>query len=90
MIKAQTSILGLDGTGAPDSVVEDEELNELERLAGVAEGPGTRKVSLLDISDDEEEEEAPVGDVAPVERPSSVGAESSYSDFMQQWKNKLA
>lgn len=23
------------------------------------------------------------------DRPNSVGAESSYSDFMQQWKNKL-
>lgn len=48
--------------------------------------------SLLLISDDElptdRKQEAQQQQEA-VGTPKSIGAESSYSDFMQQWKNKL-
>lgn len=50
----------------------------------------------LEISDDGlptlrklENAEAPAADQAAEDSPKSFGAESSYSDFMQQWKNKL-
>lgn len=64
-------------------------MNELEKLAGFN---NNKDGAQLEISDSEEEEvnrnktEKPSedGDV-----PKSPGAESSYSNFMQQWRNKL-
>lgn len=51
---------------------------ELERLAGIGK---------LEISDDEDY--PPIQDGVSDARPNSVGEESSYSDFMKQWKSKL-
>lgn len=61
----------------------DDELNELEKLAGI----GTATVAVYSGTQDGDGE-ANEGDNDSVGR-SSVGAESSYSEFMQQWKNKL-
>ena len=64
-------------------------MNELEQLAGISQG--VTAVDQLVISDDEAPDNpagAAVADDAS-DRPDSVGAESSYSDFMRQWKNKL-
>ncbi len=61
-----------------------DELNELEQLAGVNQKLNRDQDELV-ISDEGLPEE-PHDDGA---RPSSAGAESSYSDFIQQWKNKL-
>ena len=70
-----------------DDAGEEDGLNELEKLAGINQGAAA--VDQLVISDDE----LPDGPAAAADEdsdgPDSVGAESSYSDFMQQWKNKL-
>ena len=67
---------------------EDDGLNQLEKLAGMNQQKGVGED--LVISDDELPDNPPAQeDDNESDRPNSVGAESSYSDFMQQWKNKL-
>ena len=69
---------GIDDEG-PD------ELNELEMLAGIQRTHN----QPLEISDDDELRGAEDPRQDTDEKADSVGAESSYSDFMQAWKNKL-
>ena len=72
-----------------DMVLEGDEdgLNELEKLAGI--NSAAKVVDQLVISDDELPDDLAADEEEDSDRPNSVGAESSYSDFMQQWKNKL-
>ena len=59
---------------------EGDELNELEKLAGIEK---------LDISDDEADYPQSSLGLTGSERPDSAGGASSYSDFMAGWKSKL-
>ena len=71
---------------------DDDGLNELEKLAGIDKNAVVEPVEKLEISDDELPDypaATPDAEDNESDRPNSVGAESSYSDFMQQWKNKL-
>lgn len=46
-------------------------------------------IEKLEISDDEADYPQSSLGLTGSERPNSVGGESSYSDFMTNWKNKL-
>ena len=61
----------------------DENLNELEKLAGF------ESVTKLNI-EKETGEVFPIQERQSSEIPVSAFAESGYSDFMAQWKKKLA
>ena len=97
----------------------NDELNELEKLAGITPAPQEEPAEkqniddVLQISDDDsfhtdkdmggynakfgdvvssvgqQPGETPPAEKEDSERPNSVGAESSYTDFMQKWKQKL-
>ena len=60
---------------------ENDGLNELEKLAGINKQMGVGED--LVISDDELPDNPPADQDNDSDRPNSVGAESSYSDFMQ-------
>ena len=59
---------------------DGDELNELEKLAGIEK---------LEISDDEADYPQSSLGLTGSERPDSAGGASSYSDFMAGWKSKL-
>ena len=61
----------------------DEHLNELEKLAGF------ESVTKLNI-EKETVEVFPIQERQSSDIPVSAFAESCYSDFMAQWKKKLA
>ena len=102
MVKLQQTEMGIDASAAkndddyfmPDDA-EEGGLEALMKLAG-QEKEAEAADMQLDISDaglptDRDLALSENGKQEPQENasPKSVGAESSYSDFMQQWKSKL-
>ena len=66
------------------------ELNELEKLAGIGKQDQYElSISSSSESYDERNDATQAAGLNDSQRPLSAGAESSYSEFIQQWKNKL-